>query len=120
MTTWDQTQEILLYLSRLNPAMKIVSGMTDAWHDQLQEFDAGEVQAAARLVGGRQTWVGVAELRTACKLARRERIRAAGNIHALVQADRDDVAACHREYQTLVAEIASGRRSPAGELETGR
>lgn len=120
MTTWDQTQEILLYLSRLNPAMKIVPGMTDAWFDQLQEYDPGEVQAAARLVGGRQTWVGVADLRAACKLARRDRIRAARNIHALVQADRDDTAACLAEYQRLVREIASGRRSAAGELETGR
>lgn len=117
MITWDETQEILLYLSRLNPAMKVVPGMSDAWHDQLQDFNCDEVRAAARLVGGMQTWVGVAEIRAACKRARAQRIRDAGSIYALVQADPDDEAAYQREYQRLHREIACGIRNPRGQLE---
>lgn len=113
---WDETQEILLYLTRLNPAMKVVAGMTDAWYEQLSGFSAAEVQAAARLVGGEQTWVGVADLRAACKRARAERLRVARPIEQLIKADPEDMAAWHAERAALTADIASGRRDANGHL----
>lgn len=116
--TWDETSTVLEYLLMLNPAMKVIPGMADAWHDQLQEYTYDEVRAAARLVGGRQTWVSVAEIRAACKLARLDRLRAAGDLYALVQADPDDHRAYHAEFQRLRAQVASGRRTRA-QLEAG-
>lgn len=114
--TFEETQEILAYLTRLNPAMRAVDGMSEAWFDQFREYSYAEVQAAARLVGGEQTWVGVADLRAACKRARAERLRAAGSLEKLIKADPEDMAAWHAERQQLTADIASGRRNARGEL----
>jgi hypothetical protein len=114
--TWDETSLVLEYLLFLNPALKVVPGMVDAWHDALGDFTYDEVRLAAREVGRRQTWVGVADIYGQCKQARRDRIRAAGNIQALVTADRDDDAACHRQLQQLTHEIAAGIRNARGEL----
>jgi hypothetical protein len=116
--TFEETVALLAYLSRLNPAMRLVDGMAKAWHDQLAEFTAAEVEAAARRVGGEQTWVGVADLRQACKAARTARLEAAGDLYRLVQRDIDDPG-YHAEYQRIRREVSMGIRT-GHELEAGR
>jgi hypothetical protein len=117
--TWDETAALLAYLTRLNPAMRVVEGMVDAWHGQLAEFDAHEVEIVARRIGGEQTWVGVADIKQACKRARSDRLSKAGDLYALVDVDPSDALAYHAAYLKVRAEVASGRRTVA-ELEVGR
>lgn len=97
----------------------------EAWHATFAAAHLGDlslVDAKAAVVAHyakTRQWLMPSDVIDFCKRVRRERIRAAGNIHALVQADRDDGPACHREFQRLHAEIASGRLNPL-ELEAGR
>lgn len=58
-------------------------------------------------------WLMPADVIGYCKRIRRDRIKAAGNLYALIQADPFDGPAYQREYQQLVREVASGRRTPA-------
>lgn len=95
-----------------------------AWHAAFAAAGLGDLSKAdaeaavvAHYAVTRQ-WLMPSDVVSHCKRIRRERLKAAGSIYALVQADPEDAPAYHREYQRLVAEIASGRRSPAGQLET--
>lgn len=119
MITYREVAELLAYLSRLNPAMRIVEGQALAWHDQLAEYPAADVMAAARKVGGEQVWVAVADIRAQVKRIRADRLRGV-NIHALVQIDQStDPIAYQLEYRRLTNEVASGIRDARGELEAG-
>ena len=112
MVTIDEIDEVLLYLSRMSPAMKIVPGMSFAWHEALDDQTAADVWTAAKYLAKRQTFVGVADIRGMCKRLRSDRLKAAGNIYALVQADPEDTHAYQAEYQRLHAEIAAGAALP--------
>ena len=95
----------------------------EAWHAAfaaagLADLALEDARAAvvAHYAQTRQ-WLMPSDVVGYCKRVRRDRLKAAGNIYALVQADPEDGPACHAEYQRLHADIAAGRRSPAGELE---
>lgn len=96
----------------------------DAWHRLFVAARIGDStyadleQAVVDHYAKGNDWLMPNHVVTLVKRYRADRLKAAGSISALVQADPDDVPTYHAEYQRLFAEIASGRRSPAGQLET--
>lgn len=95
----------------------------EAWHAAFAAAGLGDLAVedarAAVIAHYAQTrqWLMPSDVIGYCKRMRRDRLKAAGNIYALVQADFEDQAAYQSEYRRLHADIAAGRRSPAGQLE---
>lgn len=61
-------------------------------------------------------WIMPSDVIGFCKLIRSERLTAAGDIHALVQADPNDARAYRSEFVRLHADVAAGRRDATGQL----
>jgi hypothetical protein len=93
-----------------------------AWHAAfaaagLADLTLEDARAAvvAHYAGTRQ-WIMPFDVVDRCKRIRRERLRAAGDLHRFVTADPEDAVACHREFQRLHREVAAGVRNARGEL----
>lgn len=88
---------------------------------KLHDVDVADAKAGvvAHYAKTRQ-WLMPIDVIDFCKRLRADRLKAAGNIYALVCADPDDQAAYQAEYRRLIAEIAAGTHPAAAELETGR
>lgn len=94
-----------------------------AWHAAFAAAGLGDLaleDARAAVVqhySGTRQWVMPVDVIDRVKRIRNARVKAAGNIYALVQADPDGPE-YHREFVRLRALIASGRATPA-QLEAG-
>jgi hypothetical protein len=90
----------------------------EAWHAAFAFAGMGDLElvdakaaVAAHYAHTRQ-WLMPADVVSFCKRIRRERLKAAGDLHRLVQADPDSPNYL-AEFQRLHAAVASGRRTIA-------
>lgn len=109
--TESEAVDLVNLATQVCPAMKLEERTIEAWYLVLGEYPMADCVAALRAVGARQTWIAPADIATAVREERRDRLDRANLVYE--PRDGESVAEQHRRLAAMRHQAASGRALPS-------